>query len=82
MKVDISLAEVRYVRINNDHQSALILHISSIATNSHQCFEKLVRKTISFWTEELSSHIEQSFYRHRKGIGGAMSMGVTALYDM
>ena len=39
------------MRINNDHHSALILHISSIATNNHPCFEKFVRETISFWTE-------------------------------
>ena len=49
-------------RVNNDHQSAvaLILHIS-IATNNHQCFEKLIRQTISLWTEDLSGHTKQSF---------------------
>ena len=55
-----SLAEVRYVCINNDHHSALILHIASIATNNYQCFEKLVRETISPWMKDLSGHTEQS----------------------
>ena len=44
---------------NNDQQSAGILHISSIATNNDQCLEKkLIRETISFWTEDLSGHTE------------------------
>ena len=71
----MSLAEVRYGCINNDHQSALNIHISFIATNNHQCFEKFVRETISFSTEDLSElrESEQSFYRRKKGIGGATS---------
>ena len=56
----LSLAEVRYL-CTKHHQSALILHISFIATNNHQCFGKLIKETISFWTEELSSH--PSFHR-------------------
>ena len=54
---------VRCVSVNNDHQSAIILHVSSIAANHHKCFEKLVRETISLWMEDLSSHM--SFYRRR-----------------
>ena len=69
VQIGISLAEVRCVRIINDHQPALILHISSIARNYHQCFEKFVREPISFWMEDLSGHTRQSFYLRRKGIG-------------
>ena len=70
MQVELVLAEVRYARINNEHQSAFILHSSSIATNNHQCFEKLFRETISFKTEDLSGHTEQP---SMKSIGGATS---------
>ena len=35
--------------------------------------KKLVTETISLWTEDLSGHTEQSFYRRGKGMGGETS---------
>ena len=50
MEIGISLAEVRCVCIKNDHQAALILHISYIATNNHKFFEKSSeRRFLSGW---------------------------------